>query len=182
MATRYVALLRGINVGGANIIKMTDLKACFESLGAEDVSTFIASGNVLFTAPGRGTAEKLTAMLEAGLKRRFAYEASLMLRSPAQMQAIVDERPKGFGDAPAKYRYDVLFLKGVEADDVIAQLEPKQGVDGLWAGDGVVYASRLIAKATSSRLSRVATLPVYQQMTLRNWNTTRKLAELLKAP
>lgn len=179
MATRYVALLRGINVGGSNIIKMTDLKACFESLGAQAVSTFIASGNVLFSAPGRGTAEKLTAMLEAGLKKRFAYEASLMLRSPAEMKAIVEERPKGFGDEAAKYRYDVFFLKGVKADEVISQLEPKEGVNRLWAGDGVVYASRLIAKASASRLNRVATLPAYKKMTIRNWNTTRKLSELL---
>ncbi len=181
MATRYVALLRGINVGGSNIIKMTDLKACFESLGARDVSTFIASGNVLFTAPGRSTAEKLTKKLEAGLTRRFEYEARLMLRSPAELETIVEKRPKGFGDEAAKYRYDVFFLKGVEADEVIAQLEPKEGVDRLWAGAGVMYSSRLIAKATSSRLNRVAMLPAYQQMTIRNWNTTRKLAELLRS-
>ena len=57
----------------------------------------------------------------------------------------------------------------------------KEGVDRIWAGTGVVYFSRLTSRATQSRLSRVASMPIYKQMTIRNWNTTTKLAELVDA-
>ena len=177
---RYVALLRGINVGGSNIIKMADLKACFESLGARDVSTFIASGNVLFDAPGRGTAEKLTKKLEAGLSKRFGYTSTLVLRTGEELDRVVERRPKGFGDAPEKYKYDALFLyPTLTAAATIEGIKPKEGVDQLWPGEGVVYSARLIAKDSQSRLSRVASLSIYKLMTIRNWNTTRKLRDLL---
>lgn len=180
MTSRYVALLRGINVGGNNLIKMADLKACFESLGAGDVSTFIASGNVLFEAPGEVT--RLAAKLEAGLSKRFGYVSTLVIISRRALQAVVDERPKGFGAEPEKYKYDVLFLRApATPGEVIAQVKPKEGVDRVWPGPGVVYFSRLIAKDTQSRLSKVVALPIYKSMTIRNWNTTRKLAELVSA-
>jgi uncharacterized protein (DUF1697 family) len=75
----------------------------------------------------------------------------------------------------------VCFLKpGTMAKQVVAGLPLKEGVDRIWAGTGVVYFSRLTSRATQSRLNRVASLPVYKNMTIRNWNTTTKLAELLE--
>jgi uncharacterized protein (DUF1697 family) len=98
------------------------------------------------------------------------------------MRAIVEKRPEGFGSEPATYRYDVCFLKpGTTAKEVVAGLPLKEGVDRIWAGTGVVYFSRLTSRATQSRLNRVASLPVYKQMTIRNWNTTTKLGDLLDA-
>jgi uncharacterized protein (DUF1697 family) len=179
---RYVALLRGINVGGKNPIPMPALKACFEEAGFEDVGTYIQSGNVVFTGPSSSLAA-LTTRIERTIRKAFAhYEASVVVKSRSQMRAIADKAPKGFGREPAKYRYDVCFLKpAVTAKQVVASLPTKEGVDRIWAGTGVVYFSRLTNRATSSRLNRVASLPVYQQMTIRNWNTTTKLRELLDA-
>src|SRR5688572_14340509 len=98
--TRYVALLRGINVGGKNIIKMTELKACFEAQGLRDVATYIQSGNVLFSAPARG-ADALCRRVETTLAKTFAYRASVLLRSREELAAIVQRAPRGFGSAPA---------------------------------------------------------------------------------
>ena len=180
MKTRFVCLLRGINVGGNNIIKMADLKLCFEGEGFEKVSTFIASGNVLFEAAG--AAAKLTSGLEQTLSKRFEYGSRVVLRSAAEMKAVIEAAPKGFGKEPAKYKYDAFFVKEPRtAADVVAALNPKEGVDRVWAGDGVVYTSRLIAKASQSRLGKVASSPVYQDITIRNWNTTQKLAALLSS-
>ena len=174
---RYVALLRGINVGGNNLIKMPALKACVEALGMQNVSTYIASGNVLFDAAGAAT--RVAAQLEAGLSKEFGYTARVTLRTAAQLRAVVERAPKGFGKAPAKFRYDVIFLlDGLTASAAAGQLDPRAGVDQVWAGDGVVYFSRLIARAAQSRLSKVVSLPVYKQMTIRNWNTTSKLLQL----
>jgi uncharacterized protein (DUF1697 family) len=180
---RYVALLRGINVGGKNLIPMPALKAAFEDAGFGDVRTYIQSGNVLFTAP-TGSQAKLTGEIEGLIHAAFDhYAASVVLRSRSQMRAVVTKRPKGFGSDPATYRYDVLFLKPtLTTKAVLAAAQLKEGVDRIWAGTGVVYFSRLTSRATSSRLNRLISLPIYQDMTIRNWNTTAKLAELLEAP
>ena len=180
--TRYVALLRGINVGGKNAVPMPALKAAFEGAGFEDVLTYIQSGNVLFSAPSSSQAE-LTRRLEGLIRKAFAhYDASVVLRSRSQMRTVVEKRPKGFGSEPATYRYDVLFLKpSLPAKEVLAVAQPKEGVDRIWAGTGVVYFSRLTSRATSSRLSKLISLPIYKNMTIRNWNTTAKLRELLEA-
>ena len=179
--TEFVALLRGINVGGKNLIKMSELKRCFEEQGLENVRTFIASGNVLFEHH-REAGPKLVKRMEAALEKTFDYGASVVLRSEKQMREVVARAPKGFGTEPAKYRYDVLFLKEpLTAAEAMKSVTTKEGVDRAFAGKGVVYFSRLIAKATQSRLPKLVMLPVYKSLTIRNWNTTTKLVALMGA-
>ena len=178
---RYVALLRGINVGGNNVIRMADLKRCFEGLGFGDVATYIQSGNVLFEADARAPAG-LAAGVEAALSSTFGYHGRVVLRSHAQMRAIVAGAPAGFGSEPELYRYDVLYPREpLTAAEALKELKTREGVDRVFAGVGACYFSRLIARAGQSYLSRVAGLPVYQSLTIRNWNTTVKLLELMDA-
>jgi uncharacterized protein (DUF1697 family) len=177
----YVALLRGINVGGRNLIKMTDLKACFEERGFREVATYIQSGNVLFRATEAGGA-KLTRRIETMLAATFDYQANVLIRSERQMQDIVRRAPKGFGAQPAKYRYDVIFLKEpLTPATALKSVRVKEGVDRAQAGSGVLYFTRLVSKASQSQLSRLASMPLYQGMTIRNWNTTTKLLGLMEA-
>jgi uncharacterized protein (DUF1697 family) len=179
---RYVALLRGINVGGKNLIPMPALKAAFEEEGFEEVRTYIQSGNVVFST-GTSKRAELTRRIERMLRKSFGhYEASVALRSRAQMRSIVDRAPDGFGSEPTLYREDVIFLMPpLSARTVVESVPVKEGVDRIWPGTGVVYFSRLSSRATQSRLSRIISLPIYRQMTIRNWNTTRKLLELVSA-
>lgn len=178
--TRYVALLRGINVGGNNLIRMPALKACFEAQGLDNVVTYIQSGNVLFTT-GRSDPRGLTLRIEEALSKTFACHSRVVVRSLAQMKAIVEGAPKGFGDRPAAYHYDVIFLKEpLTADEALKTVTARPGVDRVSAGAGVLYCSRLISRAAESHLNRIAAKPVYQQMTIRNWNTTGKLLELME--
>ncbi|HJS29752.1 MAG TPA: DUF1697 domain-containing protein [Anaerolineales bacterium] len=178
---QYVALLRGINVGGKNLIKMADLKACFESLGFQNVRTYIQSGNVLFDAEGSDQ-PGLTAQLEEALSVNFNYVSRLVLRSEAEMRQVVRRAPPGFGDDPATFRYDVIFLKEpMTAAEAMQSVSTKDGVDQAFAGKGVLYFSRLISRASSSHLTKIVSLPVYQSMTIRNWNTTTKLLQLMEA-
>ena len=175
----YVALLRGINVGGKNLIKMPALKSCFESNGFEDVASYIQSGNVLFVSPETGTAA-LTQRIEAMLAQTFGYEATVVVRNRTQMRAVVGRAPKGFGAEPSKYRYDVIFLKHPLTAKVAMQSVPtKPGVDEAHAGTGVLYFSRLIEKATQSRLNKIVSSPIYPSVTIRNWNTTTKLVSMM---
>jgi uncharacterized protein (DUF1697 family) len=179
---RYVALLRGINVGGNNPIKMTALKACFEQHGFRNASTFIQSGNVLFDAPEAGRA-RLVRKIEDILTDTFNYPASVVLRSRQQLRDIVARAPAGFGRQPDRYRYDVIFLKDpLKAATAMRSVLTRDGVDKAHAGSGVLYFRRLIARATQSQLSRLVSMPVYQSMTIRNWNTTTRLLGLLDEP
>lgn len=178
--SRYVALLRGINVGGHNLIKMTALTACFEKHGFRDVATYIQSGNVLFTSAG-SERHRLARRIEDVLTATFAYRASVVLRTRKQMHDIVGRAPDGFGGQPARYRYDVLFLKEpLTAATAMKSVLAKPGVDRAHAGVGVVYFSRLISKASQSQLSRLVSLPIYQRMTIRNWNTTTTLLRMME--
>jgi len=180
--TRYVALLRGINVGGKNPIRMTELRACFERESLESVSTYIQSGNVLFTAASTARAT-LVRRIEAALTRTFGCRVCVMLRSRPEMRRIVDRAPTGFGAHLTQHRYDVIFLKApLTAASAMRSVITRQGVDQAHAGDGVLYFSRLISRASQSQLGRLVSLPVYQSMTIRNWNTTTTLLRLLDGP
>jgi len=134
---------------------------------------------VLFTA--REKAAALTPRIEAGLSRAFRYDARVVLRSLAELRRVVEEAPEGFGTRPTLRRYDVLFLKEpLRPDEALAAAPLREGVDEVTAGRGVLYYSRLVAKASQSRMSRIISLPMYQLMTIRNWNTTTRLLELLE--
>lgn len=178
---KYLALLRGINVGGGNVIRMTELKAGFESLGLQNVTTFIQSGNVFFESSEKDMSI-LTGEIETGLSIRFApYHAWALLLTLSKLKNIVNGAPAIFSSPKGEYRCDVLFLKNpLKPFQVITSVEPKPGVDELFPGSEVVYFARLEARATQSRLPRIISLPIYQNMTIRNWNTTRKLLKLLE--
>ena len=174
----YVALLRGINVGGKNLIKMPALRECFEAGGYEDVTTYIASGNVLFRATGSGPA--LSSRIEKMLTKSFDYKATVVVRSRTQMRSIVEKAPKGYGTKPDTYLTDVAFLKEpLKAAAALKQVPQKEGVDEVAAGPGVLYFSRLAKRASSSRMSRMTQLPLYKSMTLRTWGTTTRLLRLM---
>ncbi len=177
---KFVALLRGINVGGKNVIKMVDLAACFQAQGFENVRTYIQSGNVIFSA-AETDRSRLAGQIEQALSVAFQYQASLVLRSLEQMRAIIAQAPDGFGSQPATYRYDVIFLKEpLTSAEAMQDVRTKEGVDQAFAGDGVLYFSRLISKASQSHLTRIIALPIYQQMTIRNWNTSTRLLSLME--
>jgi uncharacterized protein (DUF1697 family) len=178
--TRYVALLRGINVGGKNLIKMPALKAAFEANGFENVSTYIQSGNVLFDAPD-APAVQLTKGIEKMLAGAFDYVPTVVIRSRKQMGAVVARAPKEFRSQSAKYRCDVFFLKEpLTAKAAMKHVPTNPAVDTVHAGPGVIYFSRLSAKATASRVNKLVASPIYRSVTIRNWSTTKKLLELME--
>ncbi len=177
---QYVALLRGINVGGKNVIRMTDLKACLESMGLKDVATFIQSGNVLFKSTEKDKAG-LVNRIERGLSETFHYPSRLVLVTEKELEKIVQGAPPAFGKETSKYTYGVIFLKEpLTPRAALKIVSIKEGVDYVAAGKYALYFSRLIAKASSSRLTRIITMPEYQNMTIRNWNTTVKLLAAMR--
>jgi uncharacterized protein (DUF1697 family) len=182
MTAVYLALLRGINVGGKNKVPMVELKACFEELGCENVRTYIASGNVMFES-NKSSAE-LTEELQEALPKKFKLDSELvriLVLSHDQLQEVIDQAPKGFGTEPGKYHSDAIFLMGVPSDEAIKVFNPREGVDKVWQGDLAIYSQRLSAQRTRSRLSTIMSSPLYKQMTIRSWDTTARLLELMNA-
>jgi len=180
MAVRYLALLRGINVGGKNIIKMTDLKAIFEAMGFSNVITYIQSGNILFQSDEKNKA-LLTTRIEKGLSKQFDFQARVVVISHKELAAIVRDAPDGFGKDDKKFRYDVISLKEpLTPKEAMKSVSVREGVDTAHACKQALYFSRLISRASQSYLSKIIGMPVYQNMTIRNWNTTTKLLALME--
>ena len=177
--TQYLALLRGINVGGNNLIKMADLKTCFEASGFDAVLTYIQSGNVVFGAPDAEPAQ-IAARIEDALAETLGVSAAVLVCDHARLKAIVEGAPTGFGAEPGTYRYNVIFMMGsATADELLQSVKLKEGVDQGIAGNGVCYFSYLIARASQSSLGRIAGTPIYRYVTIRNWNTTTRLLALM---
>jgi uncharacterized protein (DUF1697 family) len=180
--TDYLVLLRGINVGGKNKVPMARLRELLEELGYSNVSTYIASGNVILRSdrpPG-----EIKRQIEEALPRAFRLDSELvaaLVLSRAQLQAVVDHKPEGFGEDPERFHSDAIFLIGIDAPTAMQVFDPRPGVDRVWAGDGVIYSERLSAERTKSRLNKAISTPTYQSMTIRNWATTMALLELLQA-
>jgi uncharacterized protein (DUF1697 family) len=177
----YVILIRGINVGGKNKVPMTGLRKCLEELGFSNVSTYIASGNVILESGKRP--DEIKAQIEAALPKSFKLDNELikvLVLTRNQLQAVIDNKPKGFGEQPEKYHSDAIFLMGIDSAQAMPVFDPREGVDKVWTGDGVIYSQRLSAQRTKSRLSKIVGTPVYQSMTIRSWNTTTKLLKILE--
>src|SRR5512142_1712723 len=125
MMNTYVILLRGINVGGKNIVPMVGLKSCLEGLGFANVSTYIASGNVILESDK--PAAEVEARIEAALIESFKLDSELikvLALTRSQLQAVVDNKPEGFGDQPERYHSDAIFLMGVDAAQAMPVFNP----------------------------------------------------------
>jgi uncharacterized protein (DUF1697 family) len=176
----YVALLRGINVGGRNKIAMTELRSAFDAGGYDAVRTYIQSGNVLFESAA--PVASLEEDIERRLERAFGVPLVVVVRSHAQLRKLIAQAPDGFGAAPGTYHSDAIFLKRpLTSTKAMKVVELRDGVDQAWPGEGVVYFARLSAERTKSKLGRIAMTPEYKLMTIRSWTTTTKLVDLLDA-
>nr|WP_295889789.1 DUF1697 domain-containing protein [uncultured Devosia sp.] len=176
----YLVLLRGINVGGKNKLPMPALKAFLENLGFEQVQTYIQSGNAIVQSSLSAAA--IASKIEKELGAAFKLDSDIikiLALSRDELQAVIHDRPKGFGDAPDKYHSDAIFLMGISPDEALTAFSPLEGVDTLWPGKGVIYSQRLSAKRTKSRLNRMMASPLYKSMTIRSWGTVTKLLDML---
>ncbi len=181
--TRYLVLLRGINVGGRNMVPMAALRELLGSHGHTNVSTYIASGNAILSSDK--TAATIKRGLEEALPRAFKLDSELIavhVLTRAQLRAVVRDRPKGFGDEPETYNSDAVFLMGIDAPTAMKVFDPRPGVDEVWPGKGVIYSQRLSAQRTKSRLGKIVGTQAYKSMTIRSWTTTMALLERMEAP
>ena len=177
-SARYVALLRGINVGGRNKVAMAELRSAFEGAVHTEVGTYIQSGNVVFRSGA--PREALEVDVERMLERHLRYPIVVVVRSHAQLRSVIARAPTNFGAEPGTYHSYAIFLRSpLTASQVMKRVRLREGVDRAWPGRGVVYFERLSAERTKSRMSSIVGTPEYANMTIRSWATTTKLLALL---
>ena len=177
----YLTLIRGINVGGKNKVPMAGLRKCLEELGVSNVLTYIASGNVIFKSDKRP--DEIKAQIEKALQESFKLDderVKVLVLNRDQLQTVIDKKPKNFGEQPEKYHSDAIFLIGIDLARAMHVFDPREGVDKIWPGEGVIYSQRLSSLRTKSRLSKIFGTSAYQSMTIRSWSTTTKLLKILE--
>lgn len=176
----FVALLRGINVGGKNPVRMTDLAECFRDAGYGEVDTYLQSGNVLFSADQKN-GPNLEAKVEAMLEKRFGIPLLVVIRSRDELATTIDAAPADHGSP--KLRSDIFFLKHpLTAEEALAEMpQLREGVDSVAPGPGAIYFSRVAATATKTRIQKFMGMPIFQQLTVRTWGTCTRLLEKLDA-
>lgn len=172
--TRYVALLRGVNVGGNRKVPMPELRQVFESQGFADVSTYIQSGNVLFSAEDRVSPSDL----EAAVADRFGIDVDVVLRTAADLYRIVDDNP--FPVTEIKPLHVGFMVKAPEAANLklldLAPFEPEAAE--VRGSEIYFYLPNGIGRAkVPAYVDRQLKVPT----TVRNWNTTTKLLELVSS-
>jgi uncharacterized protein (DUF1697 family) len=179
--TVYVALLRGINVGGNNIIPMRALANTFARLGLESVKTFIASGNVLFCSD-RADPRALEHRLQRAIAKAHRSDVKVVVRDRDELRALVRKLPPSWKKPVATRRYYVMFLRhGIDSRDILSRIAVREDVEELVYRPGVLLWSATIAKLASSTVAKIGSSPLYREMTVRNLNTTLRLCALAEA-
>lgn len=171
---KYVALLRGINVGGNNKTEMSKLKKVFESLGFENVSTYINSGNVIFKTHKKD----LEPLIEKTLKKTFGFEIRIVIRDEKNIKKLCKAIPKDWLN-DAEQRTDVLFLWNEFDSKKSLDLIKTTEVDTLKYINGAIVWNVKRTDVSKSGMNKFIGTTIYKNMTARNINTVRKLNELL---
>ena len=176
--TRFVALLRGINVGGANRLPMQFLHAAFVAAGAARVATFIQSGNVVFDAPA-GAAEAIGEHVAQTVAKSFGFAAPIVMRDAPRWRALIAANPF-LARGEDCSRLHVAVLSAPPAPERLVRLDPNRSPPDAYAvGEACLYLhlpngvarSRMTNAWLDSNLGVVATL--------RNWATVTRLADML---
>ena len=168
--TTYVALLRGVNVGGVNM-KMADLAEVVRGLGYDEVATVLASGNVLFTTSESARSAK--DRLEAALRERFGYEAWVHVLTRDAIAKIVDAYP--YPRSADRHAY-VVFILTADVRDELLEVSLDPAVEQAEAGDGVIYWSVPKGSTLDSAMGKAQSSSRHKPwLTTRNLNTLEKL-------
>jgi uncharacterized protein (DUF1697 family) len=176
----YVALLRGVNVGGNNLVSMKALKESFERLRVKDVASYINSGNILFRSADTDP-RKLEDRIDRMLEREHDLPGRTVVRSLAEMARLVKTIAATW-KPDAEWRYNVIFLRhSIDSARVLAGINLKPELERVVYCPGTLLWSARVSGLTRTAMLKLVRQPVYKDMTIRNVNTTTKLLRLMQA-
>lgn len=177
---RYVALLRGINVGGRNKISMAALKKEFEKLGFEEVQTHLNSGNVIFSVD-KEDIEKLTKQIETMIKEQFGFEIPVFVIPQKRLEEILLNAPEWWGDDNKEIYDNLIFMiPPATFSDVFDEIgEPKEGLEKIQNYKETIFWSfRLKEYQKTNWWPKTASTAISDKLTIRTANTTRKIVNM----
>jgi uncharacterized protein (DUF1697 family) len=174
----YVAFLRGINVGGHKLVAMSDLRELLGLLGYTGVSTYLQSGNAVFSAP-RGKDDRLAAEIEEQMSTRLHLDVRVLVRTGDELARVVAANPlPQAANQPAQLH--VAFLGANPEVDALPALGPSRFPDeDIRLGDGVLYVWYRNGLGRSKLTHDLLERRLGVSVTLRNWNTVTKLLSLV---
>ena len=156
---------------------MEDLRKEFEKMGFDWVETFIQSWNVVFKSL-IGDTRKLEGIIENNLSAAFEYKCRALVRSHEEMIEIAKNFPEIFNDA--EWKHNIMFLsKAIDSDDILKEFTVKQDIDQINYHKGVLFWSAKLNSLSISAMMKLASKKEYQDMTVRNINTTTKILALM---
>jgi uncharacterized protein (DUF1697 family) len=174
---KYLALLRGINVGGNNKVDMKTLKEVFESIGFTDVTTYINSGNVIFTADNQKI-ESIKAKIEHAIQTRFDLPIKVLIRNSQNILDLCSSIPPGWQN-DTEQKTDILFLwDEYDNPESLKLIKAASGIDNLLYKSGAIIWNLHRANLSKSGMAEFIGTELYKNMTARNINTVRRLKEL----
>lgn len=174
----YICLLRSVNVSGVNIIKMAELKTFWESLGYQDVKTYIQSGNIIFKSN-----QKLSEpILEKAIEEKFSTKnVSVIIKSPEELAEIINNNPfTKEEDFNPKFNYCCFLQRLPDAEKIAAFNQLTFGTDSFTIKGNVMYIKYAEGAGKTKLTNKVIESKLGVQSTSRNWNTTNKLLDLVK--
>ena len=176
----FVALLRGVNVGGNNMISMRALKESFETMGFTQVTTYINSGNIVFKTK-EADARKLEKKIEQMLAKDYQLGSKVVVRSLPEMAQLVKSLPGSWNSGDSRLRYNVIFLRhSIDSEKILEDLPVKSDIEELVYRQGALLWSAQANEVSRSNMVKLAARKIYRDMTVRNLNTTRKLHDLMQ--
>jgi uncharacterized protein (DUF1697 family) len=175
----YVALLRGINVGGNAKVAMPQLKVLFEQLGFEQVKTYINSGNVVFSDATHKPAQ-IEKLIEAGIAKELGLNIHVIVRDIINIKSLNQSIPAHWVN-DAQQKTDVIFLwQDIDSPDVLQDIKFNPAVETVKYYNGALVWNVARKHTHPGSLIQLAKLSKYKQMTVRNINTVRKLLVLMQ--
>lgn len=175
----YVALLRGINVGGNRKVEMAKLKLTFEALGFINIKTFINSGNVIFES-SLNDEKALCGKIEKAIEKDFGFDVPVLIRSLDEFHDLLKKLPSTWIN-DATMRCDIMFLwPDVDNKNIVAQIPHNSEIEDVVYYPGAVVWRLDRENVRRGQMIKVIGTDIYKKFTIRNANTVRKLYDLMK--
>jgi uncharacterized protein (DUF1697 family) len=175
---KYVALLRGINVGGKNTVSMAELRKCFEKVGFKNVITYINSGNIIFDTTESDTSI-VVKQCENAIENQFGFKIVCCVIATSKLKEALAHAPAWWGNDTYAKHNAIFVIAPMTTEDVMNEVgEEKPDYEKIAAYQPIIFWSAPLATFSRTRYSKIVGTKAYKFVTIRNANTTKKLVYL----